>query len=471
MRILSLWLSVSALTLGACDGDKSETGGGGSGNGGSGGEDENHRPIADAGSDVTQETLAAVGLDGRGSSDPDGDTLTFYWTFDRVPDGSVVTEREAPFSENATTETGTTFRPDVVGTYIVKLVVKDEAGMESRPDYAVVTITDAGAPIANAGSDHEGAIGDTFTLDGSDSYDPGGGTLTYSWSIVSEPSGSSSSLSDSASASTSLTADKAGLYIASLIVNNGVTSSEPDTTVVLVSSSAPEAPVANAGDDQSVSDCMSATLDGSGSYDASADDDELTYLWSIQTKPSGSAVSDEESFADRTDMSTTFFPDIAGTYLISLAVFNGYSWSTPDVMTLTASERTFNSEPVVEAGMGATHDGGYAECEEGTYAYDCDECTSVIASLGGDAAVSDGDGDPYTVSWSVVSGSATISDSDSMVTTVTMSDATPTEPEACESNEYVFQLAATDCPGETATDTVTLTVSCCGVAEATETGG
>lgn len=464
MRITILGMALMALNLGACGTDKTETGSGGSGGGdGSEGEGENHRPVADAGSDVTQDSLEAVGLDGRGSTDPDGDAITFFWTFDRVPDGSTVMEREAPFTENYSDVTATTFRPDMVGTYIVKLVVKDSGGLESRPDYAVVTITDAGLPIADAGDDQDGVLGATFSLDGSESYDPAGGTLSYAWSMVTAPTGSTAAISGATTSSGTFAPDKAGLYIASLIVNNGTADSEPDTALIRVSSTTTESPVANAGDDATVSDCMATTLDGSGTYDPNTED-ALTYLWSIQTKPSTSGATDDSSFSDRTAVSPTFFPDVAGTYVLSLTAFDGDSWATPDTVTITATERTFNSEPTVEAGAGTSVDGGSAECEEDGYVYDCDSCANVPLTLGGDASVSDGDGDTFELVWSVVSGDADIDDPTSLVTAVTLNEPTPTEPDVCASNEYVFQLTATDCPGEAATDTVTLTVSCCGTA-------
>jgi len=464
MRITKSGLLWVALALGACGTDKNSATDDSSGSGGSGGTPEqNHRPVADAGSDITQDTLAAVELDGRGSTDPDGDTLTFTWSFDRVPDDSAILSREAPFSENYSTETTTTFRPDVVGTYIVKLVVKDTDGKESRPDYAVITITDAGTPIADAGADQEGSVGATFTLDGTHSYDPSGASLTYKWSLDTVPDGSTASLADATAATTTFTGDAAGLYIATLIVKNGSTKSDPDSAVILVSSPSTSAPIADAGEDKTAQDCMKTTLDGSGSYDPDSSG-TLTYLWSIQSKPSNSDAKDSTSFSDRTAESPTFYADQSGTYVLSVTVFDGDSWATPDTMTLTVTDRTFNSEPAVEAGTATTYDGGYAECAEEGYGYDCDSCADMTITLGSDASVSDGDADPYTLGWTVVSGKATITDAESLTTTATLEDAAPTEPDACESNEYVFQLSATDCPGETATDTVTITISCCGVA-------
>ena len=459
-----------AILLAACTGDdKTPATDSSGGTGGTGGETENQRPIADAGSDVTQASLDAVALDGRGSYDPDGDPITLTWTFDRAPDGSGVMDREAPFSTNYSSETATSFRPDVTGTYIVKLVAEDSKHKTSNPDYVVVSITDAGAPVADAGSDQDGSVGGAFTLDGSGSYDPSGLALTYAWTLSSIPDGSTAALSAGDTVTTGFTADKSGLYLASLRVSNGVATSEADTTVVTVSATNAEPPVASAGDDIEGQDCTNISLDGSGSYDPN--DDALTYLWSIQTKPTGSAVTDSESFSDRTAASPTFFADIAGTYKLSLTVFDGTSWATPDVVKLTVAERTFNSEPTVEAGSETKTAAGDAECEATTYAYDCDDCEVATTTLGADASVSDGDGDPYTIVWTVVSGSAEIDDPTSLVTTVTLKDSVPTEPGACADTEYVFQLSATDCTGETATDTVTLYATCCGVAADTSSKG
>ena len=48
----------------------------------------NHAPVANAGADVSVTTGQLVALNGSGSSDPDGDTLTYAWTIVSAPSGS-----------------------------------------------------------------------------------------------------------------------------------------------------------------------------------------------------------------------------------------------------------------------------------------------------------------------------------------------------------------------------------------------
>ena len=418
-------------------------------------------PNADAGDDVEQSADAPVTLDGGGSYDEDGDAIAYHWSFDSVPENSSLSDSEDAFPGNGTTTATSSFQADETGTYVVQLIVEDIKGAFSNPDYVIVTITDGESAVANAGSDISGVEGDTITLDGTESYDPMGRDLAFNWQFQAMPSSSAlTSLTGWDTATPSFVADTGGVYIVSLVVDNGVAQSSPDTVVARISSSDPQAPVALAGDDMEVQDCLAATIDGSGSYDANGD--ELSYQWSLQDQPEDSTASNA-SFDDRTAATTTFFPDVAGTYVLSLAVFDGTDWSSPDILTVVASERTDNSPPIVDAGNPKSSDAGEAECTEDGYTYDCESCSDLTVDLGDDASVTDVDGDPLTYEWVVLSGEAEIEDASSLTTTVTLMEVEPTEPEACEDNEYEFQLSVTDCTGATETDTVVFTASCCGV--------
>ena len=71
--------------------------------------------------------------------------------------------------------------------------------------------------------------GKTVYLDGTNSSDPGASgfpSLNYNWSLLSSPSGSTSVLSPSG-AQVSFQGDVAGTYKVKLVVNNGLTDSDP----------------------------------------------------------------------------------------------------------------------------------------------------------------------------------------------------------------------------------------------------
>jgi hypothetical protein len=423
---------------------------------------KNQKPIAEAGNSITQTADTPVWLNGSASSDPDGDAIIWKWSFDSVPSGSTLMTREAPFTANhSDAASSTSFAPDAVGTYVVKLIVQDTHEADSEPDYVIVTIqAPENIPVAKAGTDVTTAVGTGVTLDGSQSYDPLGRTLTYSWTIVDKPESSTASLSGADTVGPTFTPDVRGVYVANLVVSNGLANSNSDS-VSITATGDDSAPTANAGTDQEAEDCTTITLDCSGSVDP--DGDPLTYMWELQSKPANSTVTNA-SFADRSGATTTFYPDQAGVYVVSCAVNDGTSWSTPDATTIVAAERRSNTEPVADAGANVTVSGGSAECAESGYVYVCDECADSVVTLGDLSTASDADGDPLVIEWTVVSGDATIANPDTLVTTVTLTDAEPDEPSECTSTEYEFQLSVTDCTGVTSTDTTTFVVECCGVA-------
>lgn len=102
------------------------------------GEEENRPPTADAGINQSVFTGAQVQLDGSGSSDPDGDNLSYSWSFTSIPGGST-----AALSDP--TLVNPTFTPDVDGDYVIQLVVNDGT-VDSSP--ASITITASSDPSA-----------------------------------------------------------------------------------------------------------------------------------------------------------------------------------------------------------------------------------------------------------------------------------------------------------------------------------
>ncbi len=176
----------------------------------------NDPPVAYAGEPREVKINCAVQLDGRGSYDPNGDDLTYQWSFASRPDGS-----NAEIS--ASDETGATanFTPDVLGTYVVNLVVND-GRVDSAGHSVIITASNTNAPpVANAGPDQSVCTGATVTLDGSLSYDPDGDALTYEWSMSSSPLGSSAALSNPLAVKPTFVPDLEGTYTFNLTVKDG----------------------------------------------------------------------------------------------------------------------------------------------------------------------------------------------------------------------------------------------------------
>ena len=188
--------------------------------------DTNEAPTAEAGEDQVV-NYGVVVLNASGSFDPDGDALFYDWGFEHVPQGSLITERDAPFIRNGNQEAvGTNFVPDLPGTYVVSLRVHD-GFLYSTTDYVVVQVEmeDGSRPVADAGSDLTVEVNSLVSLDGTKSYDPIGLDLAYGWAFNSAPELSSldnSALSGGDSATASFTPDARGVYELTLIVDNGI---------------------------------------------------------------------------------------------------------------------------------------------------------------------------------------------------------------------------------------------------------
>jgi hypothetical protein len=185
------------------------------------------------------------------------------------------------------------------------------------------------APIANAGASQNAAAGTVVTLNGSNSTDPDGDPLTYSWVIAARPSTSAAILNNATSVSPTFTPDAPGDYTVSLVVRDNRSANSNTSNVVVTVTGGNSRPVANAGPDQSVVVGQTVTLDGVQSTDANRD--SLTYSWSVR-KPDNVTVIVP---ASPNSALASFVPDVAGVYVATLVVNDGSQPSDPDTTSIT----------------------------------------------------------------------------------------------------------------------------------------
>ena len=286
----------------------------------------NNKPVAVIKGNINAKPGQLVELSGSDSSDPDGDLLTYKWSLTYFPSGSKATLSSA-------TTPNTSFIPDKDGLYRIQLIVNDSEGDSTPVTIEVIISTPNSAPIANAGQDQNVNAGTIVTLDGSASSDPDGDALTYHWSFVSVPDGSTANLNNQDKQKSTLIPDKDGKYIIRLIVNDGEIESMPDE--VMITASTPNStPIAKAGDDRFILIGDTITLRGEQSSDS--DGDSLTFKWYFVSKPSNSNT----SIINTNSAIPSFTPDVSGSYVIALAVADGKVESTPDNVAINVYDAT-----------------------------------------------------------------------------------------------------------------------------------
>jgi RHS repeat-associated protein len=373
-------------------------------------------PVADAGTIRSAVVGQAINLDGRKSSDADGDMITFAWSISAAPAGSTAQLT----NPNSVTPS---LMSDMTGTYQIQLVTSDGL-LNSAPAFVTVTAgSPDAAPDADAGSDQTAVVGHVVTLDGRKSFDPDNNNITYQWRILSAPAESIASLTNADSVIASLTPDVAGIYVVQLVVNDGTTDSQP-VQVTITATALDAAPIADAGKDRSVLTGSLVTLDGSKSRDPDAE--PITYSWFFTSVPSGSSA----MLSGATTIAPTFVPDQNGDYLIRLIVNDG----TLDSEAATVLIRAAAPNPAPNAVVGSDQNVNQTD-------------TVTLDSTGSMAP----NGDQIAYSWQTISipnGSQAV-----------LSNITATNPTfvADQAGSYVFRLKVSDGVINSLPDTVVIT--------------
>ena len=126
----------------------------------------NEPPVSDAGDPYSGTVNQPVQFDGSGSSDPDGNIVSYEWDFG---DGHTGT---GSMLEHTYTK---------ADTFIVSLTVTDNGGASAK-QMTMATIVPANlAPIADADGPYNGTVNEPVRFDGSSSGDLDGSIIAYTW--------------------------------------------------------------------------------------------------------------------------------------------------------------------------------------------------------------------------------------------------------------------------------------------------
>ena len=181
-------------------------------------------------------------------------------------------------------------------------------------------------PVAKAGEDILfNTVGESLNLSARNSYDEDGDELSYAWSLVKKPSGSSVVIEGSDKPEALFSPDVLGDYEIELEVSDGKQTSKAQ----VIASSNNIRPKARAGLDLLVDLNDTVRLDGTASLDTKGTN--LKYSWSFIKKPVGSSAEIKPSRAKK----PRFVVDKAGDYEIELEVSDGSLSKTDRVLVST----------------------------------------------------------------------------------------------------------------------------------------
>jgi uncharacterized protein (TIGR03437 family) len=203
-----------------------------------------------------------------------------------------------------------------------------------------------GVPVADAGKDRNVAAGRFTMLDGSGSYNPVGGILSFRWTLVSKPAGSAiAGVFGDTSPTPWFQPDVAGSYEFDLVVRSNGTDSAPDRArITAFVGNVP--PSADAGLRTSARRTAPVALDGSRSRDYDRGPGPLTYLWTFQQVPAGSGLTNAAIVGANTP-TPSFTPDVNGEFMLKLDVSDGAAIASDTAVVVAADP---NVSPRARAG-------------------------------------------------------------------------------------------------------------------------
>jgi len=375
----------------------------------------NQKPTVSVGADLSvtlpQSTVVIKGT----AADPDGSIAVYAWSKTSGP--------TATLENGATSEV--TINSLIVGVYVFRLTVTDNAGEQSFDEVQVTVLDQVNlAPVASAGLDKVIVLPtNTINIIGSGT-DTDGTVASYLWEVVSGPA---ADMVNQNTAVLTLNNLVEGVYVLSLTVTDDKGASDIDEVKVTVQSTAVNLlPTVSAGSNINVVMPIASVDIPATAQDA--DGTIQTYAW---TKVSGGIVTLTNTNTSKLTVSDL----VAGNYIFRITVTDNSGGEASDDVELIVSPETINKVPVVTASEDVV-------------------LTLPVNSTVLSATASDPDGIIVSYLWSKISGpAATLQDEATAFLNVTN----------LIEGTYVFRVTVTDDGGANASNDVTVTVKASGV--------
>ena len=196
----------------------------------------------------------------------------------------------------------------------VSLIYGDYYFVEALERYKSIASPQNQAPVVNAGIDQTIVLPSSATLDGT--VDDDGlptNAVTTTWSQVSGPG--TAGFADQFAVDTTASFSTAGTYVLRLTASDGALSRVDEVSIVVMQN---QAPVVNAGVDQSILLPAAANLDGTVTDDGMPDPPaSITTAWTVVSGPG------KVSFTDASAEDTTANFSAPGTYVLRLTADDG----------------------------------------------------------------------------------------------------------------------------------------------------
>ncbi|MCK5689700.1 NHL repeat-containing protein, partial [Myxococcota bacterium] len=286
---------------------------------------DDNRPVA-IGPDAQYSSPTLLFLDGSSSTDPNGDELTYQWTFKTGPEEPHLFDENTQIAKVALHKNG---------AYSFELTVND--GKATSPAITAWIHIGINNTISDAGTTLHGVVGEAVYLNALSSRDPNGEPLYYSWT---QTDGPIVNLLQSTSANSGFVPPQAGIYSFELSTWSDGNHGELAYIHIIVTAADDHPPIAHTNRLIFGRVGETITMDGSRSHDK--DGDELSFQWTKISGPPSPTEGEDTSFL-------TLTPNTAQVFQYELVVMDENHTSLPASVYVVVRD-DINQPPTAEAG-------------------------------------------------------------------------------------------------------------------------